>query len=168
MPEVPVAVKAGRTARAGLRMSHRQRDVLRAVRGRARAEAVAIHQQAQARDGAARAHLQALQDAWLAASAPPAAGTMTRVDREARRRHHLARLRIALQAARAEVQAAGAALAQAAAAVRQRVRDVQAVDVLDARADDAARRAAARRAESDAEDRNRPISGSRMDDDALQ
>lgn len=148
-------------------MSKRQRDVLRAVRSREQTRAVAVHVDAQARCAAAIAHLASLDAAHRQASAPPAVGVVTRVDREARRRHHLADLGVALQAARIDVQVARAALADSAAKLQQRVRDVQAVDVLDARAAEVAYREASRRSALETDERNRP-SMTGMDDDALQ
>ncbi|MGK0358302.1 MAG: hypothetical protein ACI9U2_000586 [Bradymonadia bacterium] len=138
--------------RAG--MSKRQREVLRAVRSREQARAVERRRDAKTRVDAAFERLQSVDAQYQKAAMPPAVGAVTRMDREARRRQHLARLRVALVAAQADAQAARAALSEAETELQQRARDVQAVDVLDARAADAASRVASRRAEVEAEERN--------------
>ena len=147
-------------------MSKRQREVLRAARSRDQARAAEARETAMARMAAAQADVQVLQARHAGASAPPAVGVVTRVDREARRRHHVAQLVIDLTQAEARLAAARDALAEAEAAFTDRVRDRQAVDVLDARAAEAARRQAARRSQTAAEARNARTQ--RTDDDALQ
>ena len=146
-------------------MSKRQREVLRAVRSRDQADASDARVAAQARLDAALSDARALDEQHAQACAPPSAGTVTRVDREARRRHHVAQLRGQIERARGRVDAARATLADAQAVFAERVRDTQAVDVLDARAAQAEHRQAARRSEAAAEERNTQAT---RDDDALQ
>lgn len=146
-------------------MSKRQREVLRAVRSREQAEAVERRRDAQARVDAALERLQSLDAQHLQAAQPPAVGAVTRMGREARRRQHLARLRVVLEAAQTDAQAARTALGHTEAELQQRVRDVQAVDVLDARAAEAAKRDASRRAELEAEERNGRAQAARTADE---